>query len=463
MRCHQDHRVVPLLTATVLALDPVAAYASGFSLLEQSASRLGTAFAGTAAAADDATTNYFNPAGLVALEGSQAAIVASGVGIQSRFRDRSSQAAFGQPLGGEGGDAGSWSFVPSAYLTMAMGDDFAVGIGINAPFGLKLEYADGWLGRFQALNSEITTVNINPSIAWRASPRVSVGAGVSYQRVDAELTNAVNYSAVVAQGVQQLVARGQLPAAAAPGVIAANLGLAGGARVRGDDSAWGFNVGVLFDLTDATRIGLSYRSSIDYEIAGSVRFTEPVVTDPIGASIVSAAAAGPLASGPASVDIELPDTALLSLRQKVGDRFEILADVGWTGWSAIQELRVVRDTGETVSVTPEKWRDVMRCAIGGTYALSPTLTLRAGVAYDGSEVTDKHRTVRLPDPARTWLAMGARWQARDEVLIDVGYAHLFADDAPIEQDQDNAAAYGRVSGHQESSIDVLAMQLVYRF
>jgi long-chain fatty acid transport protein len=78
-------------------------------------------------------------------------------------------------------------------------------------------------------------------------------------------------------------------------------------------------------------------------------------------------------------------------------------------------------------------------------------------------VTDKHRTPRLPDPARTWLAMGARWQANDAIVIDVGYAHLFADDAPIDQDEGNAAAYGRVNGDQESSIDILAMQLVYRF
>ena len=135
MSCRHHRQAVPLLTATVLALGPVAAYASGFSLLEQSASRLGTAFAGTAAAADDATTNYFNPAGLVRLEGPQAAFVASGVGIQSRFSDRASQAAFGQPLGGQGGDAGGWNFVPSAYATLPVGEDLAVGIGINAPFG----------------------------------------------------------------------------------------------------------------------------------------------------------------------------------------------------------------------------------------------------------------------------------------------------------------------------------------
>jgi long-chain fatty acid transport protein len=176
-------------------------------------------------------------------------LVASGIGVSSKFSDRSSLPAFGQPLGGNGGDAGGWNFVPAAYLTAPIGEDFAVGFAVNAPFGLKAEYAPGWIGRFQALSSEIKTTNFNPTIAYRISERFSIGAGVSYQRVQAELTNAVNYSAVVAQGVQQLVALGQLPATAAPGVIAANLGLEGGARVRGDDGAWGFNVGLTYDFS----------------------------------------------------------------------------------------------------------------------------------------------------------------------------------------------------------------------
>ena len=463
MRHCYGRGAVPWLTISALALCPEVAHASGFALLEQSASRLGTAFAGTAAAADDATTNYYNPAGLVELHSPEAIVVATGIGIQSRFHDRLSQPAFGQPLGGEGGDAGAWSFVPSAYIAAPITENFAVGFAVNAPFGLKLEYEPGWLGRFQALYSEIQTINFNPSIAWRVNDRLSVGAGVNYQRLQAELTNAVNYSAVVAQGVQQLVAQGQLPASAAPGVIAANQGLEGGARVRGDDEAWGFNVGLMFDLSDATRIGLAYRSGITYEVQGSVHFTPPLVTEPVGAAIVAAASGGPLASGPVSVDLELPETVLLSLRQKLGERFELLADIGWTGWSSIPELRVVRDSGSVVAVTPEEWKDVIRYAIGGTYEVSPSLTLRAGVAYDGTEVPDSTRTPRLPDPVRKWLAVGARWQPTESILFDFGYAHLFADDAPLDQDAGNVAAYGLVNGTQKSSIDIVSTQFVYRF
>ena len=134
-----------------LALLPAVAGASGFALLEQSASRLGTAFAGTAAAADDATTVFFNPAGMTSLREPEAVVSASGIEITSEFRNDSSVAAFAQPLGGNGGDAGDWNFVPAAYFVLPVGDDLAFGIGVNAPFGLKLVYDDGWIGRFQAV------------------------------------------------------------------------------------------------------------------------------------------------------------------------------------------------------------------------------------------------------------------------------------------------------------------------
>lgn len=271
-------------TAT-LALMPAAASGSGFALLEQSASRLGTAFAGTAAAADDTTTVFFNPAGMTALEQPEGVLSASGIDIGSEFRNRSSAPAFAQPLGGNGGDAGDLNFVPAAYFMLPAGDALAFGIGVNAPFGLKLSYDNGWIGRFQALHSEIKTLNVNPSVAWRIGERISLGAGIDYQQLDAELTNDVNYSAVVAQGVQQLVAAGQLPPATGAAVVAANAGLAGAARVSGDDDAWGFNVGALFDLSDRTRVGLSYRSSIEYTVRGTIGFAAPSGADPIANGI----------------------------------------------------------------------------------------------------------------------------------------------------------------------------------
>ena len=454
-----------LVPATAsLALIPAAASASGFALLEQSASRLGTAFAGTAAAADDATTVFFNPAGMTALSQPEGVISTSGIDIGSEFRNDSSMPAFAQPLGGNGGDAGDWNFVPAAYFALPVGDDLAFGIGVNAPFGLKLVYDDDWIGRFQALRSEISTLNINPSVAYRIG-RVSLGAGIDFQRLDAELTNDVNYSAVVAQGVQQLVGAGQLPPATGAAVVAGNAGLEGHARVRGDDDAWGFNLGALFELSDQTRIGLSYRSSIDYTVNATIAFTAPIGADPIANGIIAAASApgAPLASSPVRVDLELPDSATASLEHRFGEKYALLADVAWTGWSSIQELRIVRDTGETVSLTPERWRDTWRYALGTTYAMNDSLTLRAGVAFDETPVPDATRTPRLPDTDRTWVAIGARWQPSASLLMDFGYAHLFSDTVPLNQDAGNVAVSALLNGKQHSDIDIVSAQLVYRF
>lgn len=440
------------------------AFASGFALLEQSASRLGTAFSGTAAAADDASTIFYNPAGMARLTDKELMVVASGVLIGSEFKNGNSQAALGQPLGNDGGDAGDWNAVPAAYFAMPLNEQFAVGLGVNAPFGLKLEYDDGWMGRFQALNSEIQTYNFNPSVSWRLSKQLSIGVGANYQRIQAELTNAVNYTAVVAQGLQSLVAAGQLPASSIPGLIQANGGLEGHTAVRGDDSSWGFNAGLLYEFSDDTRVGLSYRSTVDYTLEGSVRFRPATTSNPIGAGIIAAASApgGQLATGPASVDLKLPDIATASLYHRMG-KVELMADIAWTGWSSIQELRIVRDSGQVLSVTPERWEDTWRYAVGATYQLNDQWKLRGGVAYDETNVPDSTRTARLPDSDRTWVAVGAQWNPGNSWVVDVGYAHLFAEDARMNQDDGNPAARGFLIGEQESAVDIVSAQVAYKF
>ena len=441
------------------------AWSASFALLEQSSSRLGTAFAGTAATADDATTLFYNPAGLTRLSAREAALVASTIYIDSSFENASSEPAFGQPVGAEGGNAGGLNAVPSAYLAMPLSDSLSAGIGINVPFGLSLDYDADWIGRFQALRSEIQTYNFNPAIAWRIDERLSIGVGLNYQRAQAELTNAVNYTAVVGQGLQQLTAIGQITPSQATALLAANAGLEGRTRLRGDDSAWGYNAGILFTAANGARVGLSYRSAMEYELDGSVRFTAPTSITPTGNAIIAAAGApgAPLANGRAAVDLELPDSAIASLYQPLSSKFALLADVAWTGWSSIQELRVRRDDGSVISVTPELWDDTWRFSLGATYEWSEPLLLRFGVARDGSPVPASTRTARLPDADRTWIAVGARWQASNTLLVDAGYAHLFSDDARISQNAGDTDINALLAGEQTSSVDILRVQVTYKF
>ena len=457
-------RSVAAAVSAALLFPPSTAWSSSFALLEQSAARLGNAFAGTGAAADDASTAFYNPAGLTHLTSAEVSLALSGIYIESSFENSASLPALGQPLGSDGGNAGGWNAVPAAYLALPLAENLAAGVAFNVPFGLALEYDPPWIGRYQAIKSEIQTYNFNPSIAWAPNETFSVGIGLNFQRAQAELTSAVNYSAVIAQGVQQLALAGQLPAAQVPALIAANAGLEGTTRLRGHDTAWGYNIGVLFTAPTGTRIGLSYRSSLEYEIEGSVQFSPPTISTAVGSAVIAAAAAGrgPLANGRALVDLELPDNATLSLQHPF-EKFALVADVAWTGWSSIQELRVRRDTGEVISITPEEWENTWRFAIGASYDFSDQVTLRAGVARDETPVPAATRTARLPDADRTWIALGARWRANDAMHIDVGYAHLFSDDVNVDQDADNASLNGLLNGEQSSGVDIISVQAAYKF
>ena len=186
--------------------------AAAFALIEQSASGLGNAYAGQAASAQDASTVFFNPAGMTLLPDTQMAV--SGHLIQPSLKF---SGTFSAPVGGgQGGDAGGVAFVPNLYFVHPLARDIHLGVGINAPFGLKTDYDAGWVGRFQALKSEIKTINVKPSIAWKISDQLSLGAGLDIQRIEATLSNNISPSA--------------------PGSLM---------TVKGDDYGWGYNLGLL--------------------------------------------------------------------------------------------------------------------------------------------------------------------------------------------------------------------------
>jgi long-subunit fatty acid transport protein len=122
-----------------------------------------------------------------------------------------------------------------------------VGLAVNAPFGLATEWDNTWAGQFHAIRSEIETLNINPTVSFKVNNMISLGAGVSYQQIKAELTNAVPSATGGACGT--------LPCAIASPATG---------KVEGDDWAWGWNLGALFDFGQGTRVGLTYRSTSLY-------------------------------------------------------------------------------------------------------------------------------------------------------------------------------------------------------
>ncbi|MGA9165649.1 MAG: outer membrane protein transport protein [Thiobacillus sp.] len=390
------------------------AHAAGFALVEQNASGLGNAYAGQAAAATDASTIFFNPAGMTLLPDSQLVLAGNLINPHAEFTGTVSPAIVG---GGDGGDAGDLAFVPNAYFAYRVSPAIHLGVGLNAPFGLKTEYDSSWKGRTQAIKSELKTVNLNPAIAWKASESLSLGAGLSIQYTEATLSNSANGAGI--------------------------------ATVHGDDYGWGFNLGLLWQPSDTTRVGLAYRSEVDYTLEGDVEF-----------SVAS------VANGQISADTTLPDSVSLSLFHALSPKWDLLADVTWTGWSDFKELRIVRNSGVTLGVTQENWSDSYRYSLGMNYHLDDRLTLRGGVAYDETPVSDAYRTARIPDESRTWLAFGAQYRLSDKSALDFGYAHLFMEDASINKTElTNLPPVTPVtlSGTYESSVDILSAQWTLDF
>ncbi|MDX9875824.1 MAG: TonB-dependent receptor, partial [Spongiibacteraceae bacterium] len=248
------------------------------------------------------------------------------------------------------------------------------------------------------------------------SDQWSVGLGVSYNYLEGELSRTAPHPAI-------------------PG------GPDVRSRVTGDDSAsWGYNVGVLFQPVEGTRIGLSYRSEVDYGLEGKTTLQIPG----LGTQRFDAA-----------LDVTLPAIADLSITQQLNERWTLYATAMWTEWSRFDEL-VVENRGFTNVVEPQEWQDTWLFSVGASVQLSPTWMLRAGIGTDETPTRDEHRSVRVPNGDRLLLGLGASWTPSDEMSADLGYMFIKEEEVNV----------GRGTAYQadfQTDIHIVALQVNYRF
>ncbi|HSB23242.1 MAG TPA: outer membrane protein transport protein, partial [Burkholderiaceae bacterium] len=375
-----------------------------------------------------------------------------------KFHDEGSSAALAQPsLGGEGGDAGSINYVPNVYFVMPINSQWSVGVGINGPWGLVTDYDAGWMGRFLADKSSIKTINFNPAVSWKPASNVTLGLGVNLQRIDAEFTNQVNYAAALLSAAQQA------GITLNPATVA---GLESAAQVKGSDNAWGWNAGVLWEIDANSRVGAQYRSSIKFHIAGDATFSNPAVP-PALAGLAAAINNGPLANTPITSDVELPAIVNLSYFRALNSQWDIMADAQWTGWSSIESLTFKLPNGNSLSSTPENFKDTWKFAVGANYHYDANWMFRGGLAIDKSPVQTAFMTPRLPDADRTWLTGGVQYKMNPQLTFDFGAGYVWVKTATIDSnasaDPTTTAKYGRLKGNYSNNVVILSGQVAYSF
>tara|TARA_B100000614_G_scaffold234525_1_gene230581 strand:+ start:50463 stop:51698 length:1236 start_codon:yes stop_codon:yes gene_type:complete len=404
-----------LLATSVLSLASGSAFASGFGVSYQSVSAMGTAYAGSGVLSEDATNQWYNPATLAGLHDAQFSLATHQVWIDTSFK--------ADGASGPGDFEDVEPFVGSVFLAVPFNDRITFGLGINAPFGTKIEYEDNWgnqvapgvtSGDFYAQESDVKTLNVNPAVGIQITDNLRLGAGLNYQQIDADIENAAT-------------------------------------RLEGDDDAFGWNVGLTYSADENNHFGIAYRSEVEYDIDGDITF-KPAATG-LPAALTFA--------GETSLD--LPAALQLSYVGDLSDRTQLLLGVEHMYWHSLDRL-VIDHAGPAPLPNPAvenfNWDDTTRYSVGLRHTLPSDTVLRVGLAKEQSSQDNDNRSAISPDSDRVWATLGAGFKPTENLSIDVAYAHIFVDDADINR-QDGTKP--PLAGTYELDANVIGAQLNYKF
>ncbi|MBV9348737.1 MAG: transporter [Pseudolabrys sp.] len=400
-------------------ISTVDANAGGLGVREQSAAFQGMSFAGIGTSGA-LSAMYWNPATQTAYRGWAVEVDAAGIFPYSSHTPGAGTSAPLLALGGAG-NSGQAALVPAGYGTYQLMPNIWLGLSTNAPNGLGVSFPGTWAGRGMGINdSELKTYNISPSVAIKINEMLSIGIGFQAQYATADLNRGI--------------------------------GLASTSNLSGNGWGYGFTLGATLRLTPTTEVGIGYRSRIDQSIEGT--FTASAATFPTNGAVYTT--------------LRLPDIVTVGLRQQIDPRWTVLASFEWTNWSRIGTSQVYQANGAPATialgtipvVVALNYSDGWMVALGAEYKWSPALTLRTGVAFERSPVTDAVRTALVPDTDRIWLSAGLSYMLTPQWNVDLAYTHIFMREASINQALGGGLTYvGTANPH----VDIVSAALRYQF
>lgn len=445
-----------LISSVVLLISVIQLQGAGFALQEQSVSGLGNAFAAGAAAAEDNSALFTNPAALVLLDDAEIQIGVHAVTPDAELTNTGTLSG-PAPTQGPDGSTSEKAYVPNIYYTQPISEDLVMGFGVMVPVGLSTEWGSTWFGRYIADRSSIQDLNFQPTLAYSISEQWSIGLGLNYASVEAELSNALDMGLLFLNSVQT----GQIPAALVPaavlGDVQANLGgtkYDGRFLVEGDGYGWGYNVGLLFQPNSQTRIGLHYRSEVETDLDGDVDFEVGLLADYLGPVFPD---------GKGQVSLTLPSITNLSVHYQINDAFALMADAQYTTWSSFDELVIeFEQPTPPDSRVPEQWEDVWRFALGLSYKANDAWKFRAGIAKDESPVPGPaYRSPRIPDADRIWYSTGFEYRVTSGFRINGAFS-LITVASPIIDNDTHASGY-HMKADMDASVSIFSLSAIFAF
>ncbi|WP_240432680.1 outer membrane protein transport protein [Pseudomonas putida] len=403
------------------------ASANGIALNEQSSSSAGTAYAGRSSSALDASTLYGNPAGLTKLKRSELSGGFASLAVSDDISHARSSVS-----GTNKGDSVPLAAIPFGYASTPIDEQLSIGLGFYAPSGLVNDYERSFQGRYHGSYSTTKEMTLQPTIAYRVNDVLSIGGGPTINRFNAKLENALATGPL--NGQDTLV------------------------TIKGDDVAIGYNVGVLVDVSESTRWGVTYHSKVSYHLEGHTE----VSGAPSALSLDGKYAA--------SMDLTMPESLDTSITHKFNSRWTGYLGTTWTRWSRLQKFEAVNSgvssTGQLLGFGKVgeslNWHDTWSAAIGVSTQLTSRWLLRAGYAYDPAPVGNTDRSVRIPVGDRQAVTVGGAYSPDADLTIDFAYGYLW--DARVSVKHENKTGLQpQYSAEYQNHAHGVSVQATYRF
>lgn len=389
------------------------ASAAGFQLTEQSVAGMGRAHAGAGIVGDDVSAIHFNPAGMTLLHGLQTTVAGTYVSLDIDYKGLNGATENGRDKPAS---------IPAAYLSYQVNDSLWLGLAITSPYGMRIRYGNGWAQRERGISGSVTTVDINPSIAWKVNEYVSIGGGVSALWTHSKIKSGIP------KGMH---------------AMGKDIPLGGEFEYKGSDWMFTYNLGLMVNPTEDLRFGVSYRSSAhvtargDYYIRGNALMN---------------------GEGDGKGRLQTPETVYISATWKPVQKLRLSGLARWANWKKFENMRFSMDDssnlkansdaiqwGKSQGFTPEQlgyltkagqgilgnvsihndWKAAWLFSLGADLDITDQWTIRGGIALETDPIKHQQlRTALIPDTKRLWLTCGLSWKPTPKWQVDMAYGHI---------------------------------------